>query len=130
MSLSPANETAPQPGEKRALVAVEMGRPCMAVMLVQVFPLPIAFIHRFVLLPDAVRVRLFGIMPVRMQVLMGMRMAVALNPMGMIMLMGMAMGVLVFILAGMFILVFHLRYFSFLICTSSDRYSALSASVV
>jgi hypothetical protein len=102
----------------------------MAVMLVQVFPLPIAFIHRLALHPDAVCARIFGIMSVRVQVLMGMGMAVARNPMGMIMLMGMAMRMLVIILKVMGMLFIHGHYFSLLICTSSDRYSALSASVV
>jgi len=102
----------------------------MAVMLVKVFPLPIAFIPRFVLRSDAVLVRIFGIVPVRVQVLMGMGMAVARNPMGMIMLMGMAMRVLVLIIEVMGMLFIHGHYFSLLTCTSSDRYSALSASVV
>jgi hypothetical protein len=102
----------------------------MAVMLVQVFPLPIAFIHRLALHPDAVCARIFGIMLVRMQVLMEMGMAVACNPMGVPVLMDMAMGVLVLILVVMVILLFHGPYFSLLTCTNSERYSALSASVV
>ena len=57
-------------------------------------------------------------------------MTMARDRMGMFMLMGMAMGVLVFIILSMLLLIFHLSHFSFLICTSSDRYSALSASVV
>ena len=107
-----------------------MGRPGMAVMQVQVFPLPIAFIPRFILHPDAVHVWIFGIVPVRVQVLMEMGMAVARGPMVVLMLMGMAMGVLVLILVIMGMLFFHAHYFSLLTCTSSDRYSALSASVV
>jgi hypothetical protein len=107
-----------------------MGRPGMAVMPVQVFPLPIASIPCFALLPDVVRVGIFGIVSVRVEVLMEMGMAVARDPMGVPVLMDMAMGVLVLILAVMIILLFHGPYFSLLICTSSDRYSALSASVV
>lgn len=110
---------------------MEMRRPGMALMLVQVFPLPIAFIHRFVLLPDAVRVRIFGIVVLmRVEVLMEMGMAVARNPMGVLMGMEMGMGVLVPIIVVMVMLFFHGHYRSLLTCTSSDRYSALSASVV
>ena len=109
---------------------MEMGRTGMAGMLVQVFPLPTAFIHRLALHPDAVCARIFGIMLVRMQVLMEMGMAVALGAMVVLVFMDMAMGVLVPIIVVMRMLFFHGHYFSLFICTSSDRYSALSASVV
>ena len=71
MASSLADEPQPKPGEKRAPVAVEMGRKHMAVMLVQVFSLPIAFNPRIAFLLDAVRVRIFEIVPVRVQVFMG-----------------------------------------------------------
>ena len=100
----------------------------MAFMLVNVLPLPIAFIPRFALLPDAVRVWIFEIVPVRVQMLMEMGIDVTRDPMVVLMIMVMAMGVLVLILVVM--LLFHGHYRSFLTCTSSDRYSALSASVV
>jgi hypothetical protein len=130
MASSPACEPAPQPGEKRAPVAVKMGRPSMAVMPVLVFLLSIALIPCFVLIHDAVRIGIFGIVSVRVEVLMEMGMAVARYPMGVPVLMDMAMGMLVLIITVMVILLFHGTYFSLLNCTSSERYSALSASVV
>jgi hypothetical protein len=102
----------------------------MVVMLVLVFALHITIFPQFRPLPISDDGGSVETMPVRMQMFMGMRMTVARVRMGVLMLMGMAMGVLVPILAVIVMLVFHGPYFSLLICTSSDRYSALSASVV
>jgi hypothetical protein len=111
-------------------VAMEVGRTGMAVMVVDVFPGSVYAIPHltgyFVLMGWSIA----GRVPVRMQVLMEMGMDVYPADMFMLMLMAMTMGVLVSIPAVMVILLFHGYYFSLLICTSSDRYSALSASVV
>jgi hypothetical protein len=107
-----------------------MGRPGMAVMPVQVLFIPSVFFLSLVHLRHAVQGRIFHIVSVGVEVLMEMGMAVSRCPMVMLVLVGMAMGVLVPLPAVMVMFLFQFPYPSLLICTSSDRYSALSASVV
>ena len=49
-------------------MAMEMRRTGMSVVLVLVFPLPIAFIPRFTLHPSALRLCIFYIVPVPVRV--------------------------------------------------------------